>query len=264
MSASFIWYELMTTDPDAAKAFYDAVVGWSIDGGSTSSTPGLDYRMICRSGGGLTGGMLGLTAEMQAEGAHPCWIGYLCVADVDAALAAIVADGGKALMAPVDLPDTGRFAMVTDPQGAPFYIMAPTPPPERAGAVSDAYDRTTPQHVSWNELYTSDLEGAKAFYAKHFGFAFNTSMPMGEFGEYWFIDQGEQTIGAVMTKPPFVPAIGWNYYIRVDSMTRAVAAVAAGGGRIHNGPMEVPGGDWIANGIDPQGAPFALVGAKGE
>ena len=263
-NGSFIWYELMTTDPDGAKAFYDAVVGWNIDGGSTSSPPGMDYRMICRSGGGLTGGMLRLTPEMQAEGAHPCWIGYLLVADVDVSLSAIVADGGKALMQPVDLLDTGRFAMVIDPQGAPFYLMTPTPPSERAREVSNSYNRTTPQHVSWNELYTSDLDGAKAFYAKHFGFEFNETMPMGEFGDYCFIDLAGETIGAVMAKPAFVPAIGWNYYIRVESIARAAAAVAMGGGRIHHGPSEVPGGDWIVNGIDPQGAAFALVGAKGE
>ena len=263
MSASFIWYELMTTDPLGAKAFYDAVVGWDIAAESDSAAPGIDYRMIRRSDGGFNGGVLALTPEMQAEGAHPCWVGYLHVADIDASVAAIAADGGKVLSPPVDLPDTGRFAMVTDPQGAPFYLMQPTPPPERAGMESDVWHRSEPQHVAWNELYTSDVDGAKAFYAKHFGFAYPSSMPMGELGDYWFIDQGGQSIGALLQKPPFVPVIGWNYYIRVDSITRAKAAVEAGGGRIHHGPMEVPGGDWIVNGIDPQGAAFALVGAQG-
>lgn len=261
---SFIWYELMTTDPVGAKAFYDAVVGWTIDGASDSSAPGIDYRHIHRSDGGQNGGVMALTPEMRAGGARPGWVGYLHVADVDAAAAEIAAEGGKLLMPAMDIPGAGRFAMVTDPQGAPFYIMAPTPPPGREGEASDAFHPSAPQHVSWNELYTTDLTAAKAFYARHFGFEFNQSMPMGELGDYCFIDHGGVTIGAMMQKPPFVPVAGWNYYIRVDSIARAKAAAETGGATIHHGPMEVPGGDWIVGGVDPQGAPFALVGAKGE
>jgi predicted enzyme related to lactoylglutathione lyase len=87
-------------------------------------------------------------------------------------------------------------------------------------------------------------------------------MPMGEMGDYWFIDHGGETIGAMMQKPPQVPAGCWTFYIRVNGIDGAVERVKAGGGQVLNGPMEVPGGDWIINGIDPQGAPFALVGAK--
>jgi predicted enzyme related to lactoylglutathione lyase len=258
---SFIWYELMSPDLDGAKAFYDAVVGWRIDG--PGEQPGDSfYRMIMRSDGGANGGALHLTPEMQDAGARPCWVAYFHAADVDAKVAEIVADGGAQLMAVQDIPQ-GRFAMVTDPQGVPFYVMTPLPPEDAPDAVSTVFDPSTPQHVSWNELRTTDLAAAKDFYARHFGFVFNGSMPMGELGEYCFFEQNGVGIGAMMQKPPTLPVPGWNYYIRVADIDHACAAIAAGGGQLIHGPIAVPGGDWSLNAIDPQGAPFALVGQKG-
>jgi predicted enzyme related to lactoylglutathione lyase len=259
---SFIWYELMTTDPDGARDFYGKVVGWKIVGEAPKDGAGPDYRHIVRDDGGSNGGVLGLDKAMCDGGARPCWMGYLYVEDVDAEAAAIVAEGGKSLM-PAFSIEVGRIAMVADPQGVPIYLMKPIPPAGVEDATSDVYARMDVQHVSWNELYTPDIEGAKAFYAKHFGFQFNDKMPMGPMGDYWFIDHGGQTIGAMMQKPPHVPMPGWNYYIRVGDIDTAVEAVKANGGQVLNGPMEVPGGEWIINGMDPQGAPFSLVGTKG-
>jgi predicted enzyme related to lactoylglutathione lyase len=259
---SFIWYELMTTDAEGAAAFYGSVVGWTIQAHSDPQAGGMDYRMIVRGDGGNAGGVLGLSKDMCDGGARPCWLGYLSTSDVDAKVADIVADGGKVQMPATDLP-VGRIAMVTDPQGVPFYVMKPIPPAGApADAKSDVYDRWAEQRVSWNELFASDIDAAKAFYAKHFAFEYNDSMPMGPMGDYWFIDHGGQTVGAMMQKPPHVPAPGWTFYIRVADFDAAVERVKAGGGQVLNGPMEVPGGDWIINGMDPQGAPFALVGAK--
>ena len=131
-------------------------------------------------------------------------------------------------------------------------------------AKSDVYDRWAEQRVAWNELYSPDLEGAKAFYARHFNFEFNESMPMGDMGDYCFIDHGGETIGAMMQKPPHVPVGCWNYYIRVPDIDSAKAAIESGGGQVLNGPMQVPDGDWVINGMDPQRAPFSLVGARKE
>lgn len=259
---SFIWYELMTTDPAAAKAFYDPVVGWTIDEQGGADEPGIEYRHIKRGDGGFTGGVMKLTPEMCENGARPCWMGYLYVADVDAEATKIAAEGGQVLMPAMDVTGAGRIAMVTDPQGVPIYIMTPAPPPGKEGEASDAYDRNKVHHVSWNELLTPDLDGAKDFYSRHFGFEFNQSMPMGEMGDYCFIDHGGQTIGAMMQKPKEMPVGGWNYYIQVADIDASTASVKAGGGQVLQGPMEVPGGDWIINGIDPQGAAFSLVGAK--
>lgn len=268
-AGSFIWYELMTTDPDGATAFYGDVVGWKIHGHSDPGAGGgVDYRMIVRNDGGNAGGVLGLSKEMCEGGARPCWLGYLYTPDVDAAIAAIEEDGGAVQMPATDLP-VGRIAMVTDPGGVPFYIMNPIPPQGApADARSDVYDRWAVQRVSWNELHSPDIDTAKAFYTKHFGFEYNDSMPMGELGNYWFIDiheegGGSETIGAMMQKMPEMPMGQWNYYIRVADFDAAVERVKVGGGQVLNGPMEVPGGEWIINGMDPQGAMFSLVGAKG-
>ena len=85
---------------------------------------------------------------------------------------------------------------------------------------------------------------------------------MGEMGEYKFIAHNDVDIGAIMQKPPQMPVPMWNHYFRVPSIDAARAAVEANGGTVMMGPHEVPGGDWIIQGTDPQGAMFALVGAK--
>ena len=133
----FIWYELMTTDAAAAGSFYAAVVkGWKF--GDRVPTE-VEYRMIQRSDGGNAGGVLTLTEEMQSGGARPVWLGYLHVKDVDATAAAIKDKGGQVTTDPWDQPGVGRLAMVTDPQGAPFYLMAPEPPADKPNAVSDVF-----------------------------------------------------------------------------------------------------------------------------
>ncbi|HEY6868788.1 MAG TPA: VOC family protein [Novosphingobium sp.] len=258
---SFVWYELMTLDQDAAARFYGAVVGWSF----TPPQPGapVAYGHISRSDGGAAGGVLTLSPEMQAQGAHPCWAPYLSVPDVPTAVAAITADGGRVLMPPVTIPE-GTFAMVTDPQGVPFYVMTPVPPPDKPHARSDLFSPDQPQHVLWNELATPDLAAAKTFYARHFGFEFNDSMPMGPLGDYCFIDHHGLRLGAIMPKPAEGRPALWLAYFGVPSVVAAKAAIEAGGGTVHGGPHEVPGGAWIVIASDPQGAMFGVVGPRGE
>ncbi|MBL0914244.1 MAG: VOC family protein, partial [Sphingopyxis sp.] len=108
-ASNFIWYELMTPDPAGAAGFYGAVVGWNIADTGEQTAGGVDYRMIGRSDGGNAGGVLALNADMIAGGARPIWIGYLHVVDVDAAVAAIKADGGSVQMDPMAIPG-GRIA----------------------------------------------------------------------------------------------------------------------------------------------------------
>lgn len=261
-TGQFIWYELMTPDPDAAARFYGAVVGWTIAAHSDPAAPGgVDYRMIVRSDGGNAGGALRLGAEMIAGGARPGWLAYLYVDDVDAAVAAIAADGGTVLMEPHGLP-VGRMAMVADPQGAPFYVMKPVPPEGKEAAGSDVFSVTEAQHVRWNELSTTDPDAAIAFYQKHFGWGQEGEMDMGEMGAYRFIQHGATGIGAVMPMTPETPAPAWHFYIGVDDIDRAVGAVAGAGGKLLHDPMEIPGGEFAVSGIDPQGAAFGLVGPR--
>lgn len=259
-TGGFIWYELMSPDPAAAKRFYDAVVGWTI--ASDPVAPGIDYRMIGRSDGGNAGGVLTLTDEMREGGARPIWVGYLHVADVDQAVAAITADGGNVMMEPWDQAGVGRLAMVTDPQGAAFYLMDPIPPEGQPDAASDVFSVDRPQHVRWNELWSGDPAAAVEFYGRHFGWVQNGDMDMGEMGKYQFVEHNGVMIGAIMPRMPDVPASMWNFYIGVDDIDRAADAVRSGGGQIFQEPMEIPGGEYALNGTDPHGALFGLVGPR--
>ncbi len=251
----WIWYELLTPDAAAAARFYSAVLGWSV-----GDQP--DYREI-ETPAGHVGGMLQLSPEMIAGGAHPGWLGYVAVDDVDAMIGSVEQGGGRLLMPPRDLPEAGRFALVADRSGAPFYVMRPKPMAENPESVSTAFSYETPilGHCAWNELATDDPTGALRFYGTRFGWVKDGELDMGPIGTYHFIRHGE-TIGAIMPRMPMIPVSAWRFYFRVADIDAAAATVTAQGGQIVHGPVEVPGGDFVINGFDPQGAGFALVGKK--
>ena len=259
LQGSWIWYELMTKDTSVSKSFYEAVVpGWTLSTG-TPETGG--YGFINTADGGMTGGLLTLTQEMCDHGAQPCWVGYLGVDDVDAGLIAIIEKGGRVLMPAHDVPMAGRMAMVADCCGAPLYIMTPTPQPDDGESTSFSAERKAGR-CGWNELMAGNAANAIDFYTSLFGWSMPEAMDMGPMGKYQFVAHDGVTIGAIMRKVPEMPIPVWNHYFWVSSIEASKAAVEAGGGRVINGPMEVPGGDWVIQGIDPQGAHFALVGAK--
>jgi predicted enzyme related to lactoylglutathione lyase len=254
LQGSLIWYELMTPDAAAAKAFYEAVVGWAIApmGGDHKG-----YQAIAMPDGAV-GGLLPLTQEMCDHGAKPTWLMYIGVDDVDATVAAIETAGGKTVMPAADIPGIGRFAMLADPQGAPFYIMTPIPP--EGGGESTSFSPTLLGRCTWNELRATDLDSALDFYTAIFGWEVAGSMPMGPMGDYKFLAHGGLPIGAAMgggggaEQPPY-----WLHYFRVADIDATVAAVKAGGGEVLNGPHEVPGGDRVIICRDPQGAGVGFV-----
>src|SRR6476661_912085 len=246
----FIWYELMSPDPEGSKAFYDAVIGWNIGEAGPEFN---GYRMIGRSDGGVAGGVMPLNAEMQQHGARPTWLGYLNVGDVDAKVASIEAAGGKALMGPMDIPNVGRIAMVADPQGAPFYVMRPIPPEGRENEPSTVFSPTDQGRCAWNELSTSDPVAARRFYGEQFGWESNDFMDMGEHGAYRFFDHHGVRLGGFSGMMNQDQHPHWRYYFRVPSVSKAKETAEAKGGKVVMGPMEVPGGDHIIIGFDPQG-----------
>lgn len=255
----FVWYELITPDPDGAKRFYDAVVGWDIEPQPAGE---MDCRMIRRSDGGNAGGVLRLSEDMARNGGKPVWLGYLTVADVDSTIAAMTAEGGQVHMPATDIPGVGRIAMVSDPFGAPFYLIRPTPPADQPDATSDVFSVDRPQHVRWNELTSTDPSGAADFYGRHFGWRQEGSMPMGEAGDYLFVQHGGVGIGAIMPPMPAEARPQWTFYVGVDDIDRAAEAVTSGGGQVLMGPHEIPGGEYSLTGVDPQGAFFGLVGPR--
>lgn len=246
----FIWYELMTRDPDTAQSFYRDVVGWT----TGEQAPGdLDYRMISAHDG-YVGGMLRLTDEMCEHGARPAWLGYVGVDDVDATVAKLEQLGGAVHMPARDLPDIGRLAMVADPQGVPFYVMRGT-----STESSRAFEPMTDGHCSWNELATTDQAGALSFYGQLFGWASNEAMPMGDMREYRILEHGDDRIGAVTPYIAKGGSAGWLHYFRVADLDASIAKTQARSGAILHGPHDVPGGDRVVIGADPDGATFALV-----
>ena len=250
----FIWYELMTGDAERAKVFYEAVVGWSV-GEPVAEFNG--YRVIGRSDGGSAGGMMPISDDMATHGARPGWLGYIHVGDVDETVAAIEAAGGKTWMAAMDIPTVGRVALVSDPQGAPFYVMTPTPPADNPDAKSDAFSPQGVGRCAWNELVTTDLEAAKRFYPEQFGWTLGDVMPMGPMGDYQFIEQGGRMIGAMFAPGDRQPA--WRFCFRVENLEHSMDAVRGGGGEILFGPTEVPTGGRIIQANDPEGVFFMVI-----
>jgi uncharacterized protein len=249
-ASSFVWYELMTTDTAAATRFYADVVGWTP---SDAQMPGMEYTLL-GAAAGQVGGLMALPAEAAAHGARPGWLGYLAVADVDASVSAIQAAGGALHHGPMDVPGVGRMATVGDPQGAVFCVFKDVSPNPSSAAQGEGAGQ-----VGWNELMAGNGATAWDFYSAHFGWQKADAMDMGPMGVYQMFGTGGAPVGGMMSKPPELPVACWNFYFNVPALDAAVARLKAGGGQVLNGPMEVPGGSWIVNAMDPQGAAFSLV-----
>jgi len=113
--------------------------------------------------------------------------------------------------------------------------------------------------VGWRELYAADGSSVFAFYEKMFGWTKAEAIDMGPMGIYQLFAAGDVPVGGIMTKPATIPMPCWGYYFNVDGIDAAAERVTAAGGTIINGPHQVPGGQWIVQCTDPQGAAFSLV-----
>jgi predicted enzyme related to lactoylglutathione lyase len=247
----FVWYELMTSDMAAAEAFYKKVVGWDA---ADAGMEGMTYTLFSADGRPVAGSM-DLPDTARDMGVPPMWLGYIAVSDVDATAADIVTAGGVIHRPAADIPNIGRFAIVGDPQGAAFALFKAKPGEQPPPPVAPQ----TAGHVGWHELYAGDGETAFAFYSKMFGWEKHRDMDMGAMGVYRIFGRDGVDTGGMMTKPPGMPAAAWTFYFNVPAIDAAGERVKAAGGQVLNGPMEVPGGQWIIQCLDPQGAMFALV-----
>ena len=117
--------------------------------------------------------------------------------------------------------------------------------------------------VSWHELYAGNGQAAAfRFYSDQFGWETLERMDMGAMGEYRIFGEGGVPMGGMMDKPADTPAAAWAFYVNVDGLDAAIARIQAHGGQVLMGPHEVPGGSWIVQALDPQGANFALVSTR--
>ena len=249
-----LWYELMTTDMKAAEKFYKTVVGWTPAPFEGSPMP---YTLFNRSGQVPVAGLMTKPDEVKAP---PFWSMYVGVPKIEEAVAHIKRLGGKEITEVIDIPTVGRMQMVTDPQGAAFYIYQPArtdQQPEKAAEVGEA---------SWHELMTTDAPAAMKFYQEVFGWQPSETMDMGPMGKYHMFNRPHGMIGGMMNKPPEMANVppNWQIYFLVPDINVAVERIKANGGQILNGPMEVPGGDMVLNAMDPQGAAFSLHARKAQ
>ncbi|NDV86353.1 VOC family protein [Aurantimonas aggregata] len=251
----FIWCELMTSDAKAAEGFYRDVVGWTAD---ETGVAGIPYTTF-KAAGAPVAGLMELSAEMRDAGASPGWLGYVYAGDVDATARRVTELGGVIHRAAEDIPQIGRFAVVGAPDGAVFALFKPSD-----GGDGPPRGRMVPGHVGWHELMAGELESAFAFYAELFGWVRTEAIDMGPMGIYQLFAarDGEEAIGGMMTRLPEMPASFWLYYFNVEALDAALERVTAGGGTLINEPMEVPGGAWVGQCLDPQGAMFALVALR--
>lgn len=249
----FVWYELMTTDTEGAAAFYRDVVGWTPQDAGMPET-GMKYTLFMMGETHMSG-LMDQPEESRASGAPPMWLGYVGVDDVDATAASAARLGGTIHVPPRDIPNAGRFAVIADPQGGVLGLFRSARDPDSVP------DQMAPGGIGWHELLAGGWEAVFGFYAELFGWRKHDAMDMGAMGVYQLVGFDE-AIGGMFDKPPEVPFPFWLYYFNVPDIDAAMGRVTAAGGRVVLGPMEVPGGAFIVQGQDPQGAMFAIVGQR--
>jgi uncharacterized protein len=241
-----LWYELLTTDMKAAEKFYSAVVGWHVTPFADSPQP---YDMWVREGNVPMGGVMPIPEGMNFP---PHWGMYVGVPKLEDAVSKIQRLGGSTLSDVIDVPTVGRMRTMNHPQVAMFSVYEPVSPPQPEGPPKTG-------DVSWHELFTTDAEAAMKFYTDLFGWRPTETMDMGPMGKYHMFGRSFP-LGGMMNKPAEMGHVppNWGFYFHVPDVHAGVERVKGAGGQVLNGPMEVPGGDWVVNCMDPQGAAFSL------
>ncbi|MEK6238148.1 MAG: VOC family protein [Planctomycetales bacterium] len=246
----FVWHDLMTTDVDAALAFYTGLFPeWTVT--AMKMEGGFTYRMI-NSGGLDSGGIV----PLESGGEIPShWISYIAVEDCDAAVQAIEDRGGTCCIPAVDMPDVGRFAVMKDPQGAlikPFQLAFPVDLPEHPAV----------GQFCWDELATSDREAAKTLYAEVFGWE-ASDVDMDEQGVYTLFKLGDMDFAGAMDLPPDSKAPPhWTPYLSVDDADARAAMVEELGGKIYVPPKDIPNIGRFSVQADPNGAVFSMIASS--
>jgi predicted enzyme related to lactoylglutathione lyase len=232
----FVWHELMTPDTAAAHAFYGKTLGWK----SQPWEQDPSYSMFAASSGPLGG------AVSSTQGPSH-WMPYLGTTDIEATVRDVTRLGGSVKKEITDMPNGSKYAVLADPQGAVFGVYWSAQP---------AGKETPPKRgeYSWHELTTTDPKAAFSFYSTVFGWENAGEHQMGPDAVYYMFGRNGAPLGGLWKSEN--PA-SWLGYVRVKDVHQTAKKVTSSGGRVINGPMEVPGGDWIVQCTDPSGAMFA-------
>lgn len=249
---TFQWYDYNADDTEKARAFYSEVIGWKVKPWEES---GDEPYMMFMNGDTAIAGVMDLPGQARAMGAPPHWMAYIGTPDIAATVTKAKELGATVLLDVMEIPKVGKIAVFSDPQGAVFSAYEPLEYDEEAKP-----DGQIPGTIGWHELLTTDAEAAWTFYSDLFDWKKTDSMKM-DGGVYQMYGQGEQTYGGFFTKSPDMPGPPtWLYYINVDNADSAIERAKANGGQLINGPLEVPGGSFVAQFMDSQGGAFAIVG----
>jgi predicted enzyme related to lactoylglutathione lyase len=240
----FVWFEHVSRDAKKAQAFYKEVLGWTVQPFPMGP---VTYEMVY-AGGTMIGGYAAPKADRQP----PHWIAYVSVGDVDGAVKIATANGGKIVEAPYDIPQVGRAARIADPQGAEICLFTnASGDPADTGSVAAG-------HFVWNELHTSDVSKAIAFYGKVVGFS-HRDMDMGPGGTYHVLSAGGVERGGVTHwLAPGAPP-HWLPYVHVEDVDGTIARTKKHGGSVTFGPEDIPGVGRLGGLVDPTGAALAFI-----
>jgi uncharacterized protein len=242
---TFCWVELTTTDQAGAKEFYRRLLGWEAE--DLPVGEGVDYSM--QRIGGKDVAAISPQPQMQRDaGAPPAWNSYVSVEDADAAVERAKELGATAHAPAFDVMQSGRMAVLQDPQGAFFEVWQPR---DHFGAALV----NAPGALVWNELASPDFDASKAFYSGLFGWTIEPFQ--GGSGPYLSIKNGEANNGGIGPLDPSSGPPRWLVYFGVAEIDAALADVERLGGAKLAGPIDIQIAK-IAIVGDPQGAVFAL------
>ena len=258
MHGSPCWYELSTSDGSlgAAEGFYGDVLGWAFKDAGMEG-----FELPPRERGRRHGRGADEHAAPTPAAMPPFWMIYFAVNDADKAAADIKAAGGQIYREPADIPETGRFAVVADPQGAAFGILQPSPMAD-GGAGGNAFDQQKAGHGNWNELMSSDPAAGFGFYSDLFGWQKSRPWTWAR----WAPTRSSRTTGTDiggMMGLGNSPVPAWLPYFGTNGVEAAMGRIAQRAARSPTGRWRCPGGAFIAVAQDPQGAWFAVVGPEG-
>jgi predicted enzyme related to lactoylglutathione lyase len=241
------WVDLSTPDVDASVSFYGSLFGWDAEpAGPPEETGG--YQLFRVEGRRVAG-----VGPLMQEGQPAVWSTYVSTDDADATVARAQQAGAAVLVEPMDVMQAGRFAFVMHPAGGIVGFWQP-------GQTIGAELVNEPGALTWNELHTRDVDGAKAFYSAVFGWRSEDQA----FGEmtYTVLHLGDSPIGGMMPMPPGVPdevPAYWLAYFEVADCDATVANAQELGGSVAAPAMDAEGVGRFAVLADPNGTTFAVI-----
>ncbi|MGY0023469.1 VOC family protein [Streptomyces sp. cg35] len=243
------WADLSTADVDAARLFYEGLLGWRARPVDDPAAGG--YVMFRLGADGPRVGGAGPAPDPQQPAA---WLPYFQSSGIDAVTARVGGNGGRVVAGPMGVLEQGKLAVCQDPAGAAFGLWEPL-----AHAGFEAVN--VPGSFCWFELLTRDAAGAVDFYQSVLGWGAN-ACPAEDGLRYTEWTVADEAFGGMVDMstghfPPEIPA-HWNLYVAVDDPDAVAARCQELGGRVLVEPTTIEPGRFAVL-ADPQGAAFSVM-----